>query len=60
MVRSAVLLDGVEVGAGATIERSVVGRGATVGERSSLLGSALGTSEIVGSDETLTDERRPS
>lgn len=60
IVRSAVLLDNVEVAAGAMIERSVVGRGATVGERSSLLDSALGTGEIVGSDQALTDERRPN
>ena len=60
IVRIAVVLDAVEIGAEVTIERSVVGRGATVGERSSLLDSALGTGQIVGADQTLTDERRPS
>ncbi len=58
-VRSAVLLDGAHVATAAQVERSVVGRGAVVGERARLLDCALGTDEAAAAGEVLRDARRP-
>ncbi len=58
-VTDAVLLERAVVASGACVVRSVVGRGARVGERADIVDCALGTDQEVGAGETLNGERRP-